>query len=81
MRIFAKFWEAIGNFWHAHEIVGFDNIPEKGPALLIFYHATVFPVDIYYVYSKIFLQKNRMMKTVVDSFLYKVPGNIIDTLN
>lgn len=56
-----------------HEIVGFENIPETGPALLIYYHGA-FPIDFYYVYSKTSLYKNRRFKIVADNFLFKVPG-------
>ena len=78
-KILATFWETIGNVWHGHEIIGFNNIPDKGPALLIYYHATVFPVDFFFVYSKTFLYKKRLMKTVADRFLFKIPGNVLKT--
>lgn len=56
-----------------HEIVGFENIPDKGPGLLIYYHAA-FPIDFYYVHSKTTLYKNRRFRIVADHFLFKVPG-------
>jgi len=66
-------WETIGDIWHGYEIVGFENIPEKGRALLIYYHAAM-PLDFYYLYSKTLLYKNRRMKIIADRFLFKVPG-------
>lgn len=66
-------WETIGDIWHGHEIVGLENIPDSGKALLIYYHAAM-PLDFYYVYSKILLYKNRKMKIIADKFLFKVPG-------
>lgn len=50
-----------------------ENIPDTGPALLIFYHAAM-PIDLYYLHSKVALYKNRRMKVVADRFLFKVPG-------
>jgi hypothetical protein len=69
----AVFWETQGAIWHSHEIIGDENIPDKGPALLIYYHAAM-PFDFYYVHSKVNLYKNRRMKIVADNFLFKVPG-------
>jgi hypothetical protein len=69
----AVFWETQGAIWHGHEIVGFENIPEKGAGLLIYYHAA-FPIDFYYLHSKTTLYKNRRFKIVADKFLFKVPG-------
>lgn len=66
-------WETIGDIWHGHEIVGFENIPEEGSGLLIYYHAAM-PLDFYYLYSKTLLYKNRKMKIIADKFLFKVPG-------
>ncbi|CAF0741829.1 unnamed protein product [Brachionus calyciflorus] len=69
----AVFWETTGAIWHGHEIVGLENIPDTGPALLIYYHAAM-PIDYYYVHCKVMLYKNRRMKVVADRFLFKVPG-------
>ena len=62
-----------GSLWHGHEIIGLENLPDEGPALLIYYHAAM-PIDFYYVHSKTVLYKNRRMKIVADRFLFKVPG-------
>ena len=69
----AVFWETHGTIWHGHEIVGFENIPDTGPALLIFYHAAM-PFDFYYVHAKIILYKKREVKIVADKVLFKIPG-------
>ena len=69
----AIFWETQGALWHGHELVGIENIPDSGPALLIYYHAAM-PIDFYYVHSKTLLYKNRKMKIIADRFLFKVPG-------
>ena len=53
-----------------------ENLPETGPALLIYYHAAM-PIDFYFFHSKVALYKNRRMKIVADRFLFKVPGKAI----
>ena len=69
----AVFWEWHGAIFHSHEIVGLSHLPERGGALLIYYHAAM-PIDYFYVYSKTMLYRNRRMKVVADKFLFKVPG-------
>ena len=62
-----------GCFLILHEIIGLENLPDSGPALLIYYHGAM-PIDFYYVYSKTLLYKNRKMKIIADKFLFKIPG-------
>eukprot|EP00096_Caligus_rogercresseyi_P005069 TRINITY_DN19905_c0_g1_i1.p1 TRINITY_DN19905_c0_g1~~TRINITY_DN19905_c0_g1_i1.p1 ORF type:complete len:227 (+),score=57.33 TRINITY_DN19905_c0_g1_i1:22-681(+) len=50
-----------------------ENIPDKGPALIIYYHGAL-PVDYYYLVAKISLVKNRVLHCVVDSILFRIPG-------
>lgn len=52
---------------------GLENIPDVESALIIYYHGAV-PVDVYYFLSKVMLFKNRMVHTVADRFLFKIPG-------
>ena len=59
----------------AHEVVGMENIPNKGPALLCMYHGTL-PVDVYYLLAKLQLYKKRRLKIIVDHFLFKMPGSL-----
>ena len=61
-------WLVVG-----YEVVGFDNIPNDGPALLVYYHGAV-PIDYYYMLAKIILNKKRLVRTIGDEFLQKVPG-------
>lgn len=56
-----------------HEIVGFDRVPTKGPALIIYYHGTL-PIDVYYLISKCILYKNRTINCVSDNFVFNIPG-------
>jgi hypothetical protein len=50
-----------------------DRIPDNSSALIIYYHGAL-PVDLYYFLSKVFLVKNRLMHTVADNFLFRIPG-------
>jgi hypothetical protein len=69
------FWECLGALWHGHELIGIENFPESGPALLIIYHPAM-PVDLFYVDAKVFLYKNRKIRYVGDQFVNKVPGKL-----
>ena len=60
-----------------YEIIGFDKIPESGPALLIYYHGAI-PADVYYLVAKTLLHKNRQIRAVGDRFLFKIPGKIFN---
>ena len=73
-------WELLGEIVHGHEIVGFENLPETGPALLIYYHAAM-PIDFCYVHAKTTLYKNRKIKIVADRFLFKTPGMVMRVTN
>lgn len=67
------FLNLMGKYWHAHEMIGLENIPSKGPALLCMYHGTI-PLDVYYLLAKLLLYKKRRLKIIVDHFLFKLPG-------
>lgn len=59
--------------YSGYEVCGMENVPDDSPALIIYYHGAV-PVDVYYFLSKVMLFKNRMVHTVADRFLFKIPG-------
>lgn len=63
----------LAKYWHAHDVVGLENVPSKGPALLCLYHGTL-PIDVYYLLAVCQLQKRRKLRIVVDHFLFKLPG-------
>ena len=50
-----------------------ENLPETGPALIIYYHGAI-PIDMYYFTARIYLKRQRLIYTVGDRFLNKVPG-------
>ena len=73
VKILSKFWILYSSFWHGHEIIGFDNIPEDGPALIIMFHAPI-PIDVLYLGAHILLKKKRMMKCVAERAVFNKFG-------
>ncbi|CAF0884926.1 unnamed protein product [Adineta ricciae] len=73
IKTLAVFWELQATIWHGYEVEGLENIPSEGPALIVFYHATL-PLDFYYVFAKIWLYRNRRVRVVADKFVFKIPG-------
>ncbi|XP_064625339.1 DGAT1/2-independent enzyme synthesizing storage lipids-like [Lineus longissimus] len=69
----AAIWDGHGRVWHGYEVDGFDNIPNEGPVLIIYYHGTI-PIDVYYLMARLILHKNRQLQCVGDRFLFKIPG-------
>lgn len=69
----AAVWDAHGWIWHGYEISGVENIPEDSPVLFVYYHGAI-PIDMYYFISRLYLLKNRLIHTVADKFLFKIPG-------
>lgn len=72
-RAIAVMWDAHGWVWHGYEVEGFENIPDEGPALIIYYHGAL-PLDYYYLLSKCILFKKRLIQAVGDRFLFSIPG-------
>lgn len=82
-------WDAHGWIWHGklifnlffvdydfvagYEVEGLENIPKDEPALLIYYHGAI-PIDIYYFLAKVYMHHNRVVHTVGDNFLFRLPG-------
>ena len=56
-----------------YEVNGLENIPVDGPALIYYYHGAL-PIDYYFLVAKIVLLKQRSINSVVDRFLFKIPG-------
>lgn len=56
-----------------YEIHGMEKIPDKGPALIVYYHGAI-PIDYYYFLANVIIQKGRPCHSVADHFLFKVPG-------
>lgn len=82
-------WDAHGYIWHGnyryfsvlqtlslligYEVKGIENIPENDQALIVYYHGAI-PIDLYYFITKVYLYRNRLIHTVADYFLFKIPG-------
>lgn len=66
-------WETHAWIWHGYEVKGLENIPDTGPALIVYYHGAI-PLDYYYLTAKCLLYKNRLTYSVGDRFLFKIPG-------
>lgn len=69
----ALLWECHGWIWHGYEVVGLENLPKNGPALVVYYHGPI-PVDYYYLSSRYYIHNNRLMWTIAAAFLFRIPG-------
>ncbi|XP_071117548.1 DGAT1/2-independent enzyme synthesizing storage lipids-like isoform X1 [Haliotis cracherodii] len=69
----AALWDGQGRIWHGYEVVGLHEIPDSGPALVIYYHGVI-PIDVYYIMAKVILEKGRQIRAVGDRFLFHIPG-------
>ncbi|XP_022658624.1 transmembrane protein 68-like isoform X2 [Varroa jacobsoni] len=69
----ALLWWGHARIYHGYEMLGLENIPSTGPALLIYYHGAI-PIDYYYLLSGVYLYKQRLIWGIGDRFLQKLPG-------
>lgn len=69
----AALWDAHSWIYHGYEVVGMENIPIEGPALIVYYHGAI-PIDMYYLVARVCLERDRLVHTVGDRFLFKLPG-------
>ncbi|XP_054840518.1 transmembrane protein 68-like [Eublepharis macularius] len=78
--VLAYLWDSFGKIWHGYELHGLENIPD-GPALVIYYHAAL-PIDYIFFITRLFLQRKIICHTVVDRFVFKLPGykRLLETL-
>lgn len=72
-KVVAVVWDAHAWIYHGYEITGLEHIPDTGSTLFVFYHGAI-PIDLYYFISRVFLVKNRLIYSVGDRFLNKIPG-------
>lgn len=66
-------WDAHSWIYHGYEVTGMEHIPKDGPALIIYYHGTI-PIDMYYLIARVYLERDRLIHSVGDRFLFKTPG-------
>jgi 1-acyl-sn-glycerol-3-phosphate acyltransferase len=70
-------WDAHATIYHGYEICGLEHLPKDSNGLVIYYHGAI-PIDMYYFVAKVYLKYDRLIYTVGDRFLFKLPGwNII----
>ena len=70
--ILANFWAKYTSLVHDHRVFGMENIPSSSGALLVWYHGPV-PVDYMGLVSRLYLRDGRLVHTVVDRFLTRLP--------
>jgi 1-acyl-sn-glycerol-3-phosphate acyltransferase len=73
IKFIAAVWDAHSTIYHGYEIQGLEYLPRNGPALIIYYHGAI-PIDMYYFVARIYLKYDRLIYTVGDRFLSKLPG-------
>ncbi|XP_063701070.1 DGAT1/2-independent enzyme synthesizing storage lipids [Culicoides brevitarsis] len=71
--LIALIWDGHAWLWHGYDVVGLENLPTNGPALIIYYHGAI-PIDMYYFVARVYLKRDRLIYTVGDRFLFKLPG-------
>lgn len=70
----SEMWEIYGKVMYGYSVKGLDRIPRDKPAVIIYYHGALFPVDIIFLKSKVFLERGIQVKPVSDRFLINFPG-------
>jgi 1-acyl-sn-glycerol-3-phosphate acyltransferase len=71
--VVADCFDWYGRIVHGHTVIGMENIPRQGPALIAYYHG-ISPVDFFFAHSRIYKRTGRYMKIVAERFLFKIPG-------
>ncbi len=68
--------EALGEFgriYNEYSIVGADQIPRSGPALIVLNRGVV-PLDAWYFFLEHYRRNGRMIRVVCEDFVFSVPG-------
>lgn len=58
--------------YHRHEVVGMENIPDQGSALMVVNHSLA-TYDIGLLNAAVYEEKNRYMRSLADHLFYRVP--------
>lgn len=69
----AAVWDAHAWIYHGYEVTGMEHLPKEGAALIVYYHGAI-PIDMYYFVARVCLERDRLIHTVADRFLFKCPG-------
>ena len=62
-----------GQLWHRYSVKGFHKIPRKSGAVIVYYHGSI-PIDYMLLNSKVMLELNRPLLSVVDRYMILFPG-------
>lgn len=54
----AAIWDAHAVIYHGYEVVGMENLPKDGAALIVYYHGAI-PIDMYYLVAKVCIEQDR----------------------
>ena len=78
LRPSAKFFRKVspllkfGERYFSYEVQGWENIPKKGPALLVMNHG-VLPFHAFLLTRQVYLKIGRLPRTLAAEFLFQVP--------
>ena len=66
-------WSLQAEKFYGHRIRGFDKIPDKGGAVICYYHGPI-PVDYLLLVCHTLLRKGRIIRSIVDRVMIRMPG-------
>lgn len=78
---FANLLSQFGRTYNNFEMHGTEKLPERGPALIVFYHGLV-PLDAWYFGMEYYIKGGRMIRALVDNWVFKTPilSNIVEMI-
>lgn len=67
--------------YHRHRVVGLDNLPKRGGALLVANHSLA-TYDMALLIHAIYMETGRIVRPLIDKLFYKIPflGSLMDAL-
>ncbi|CAO1425489.1 unnamed protein product [Diamesa hyperborea] len=74
IKFISAVWDSHATLYHGYEICGLEHMPKEGEAAIIVYYHGSIPIDMYYFVARIYLTYNRLIYTIGDRFLFKLPG-------
>nr|XP_039257578.1 transmembrane protein 68-like [Styela clava] len=72
-KMIAAMWSGHGWIWHGYEVKGLENLPNRGAAMIVYFHGAL-PIDLYYLNATVYIEKNRTLCGIMDNFAFKIPG-------
>jgi len=70
--IVSKMWRFYIYVWHGQTFLGLENIPRTGRAIIVWYHGPM-PVDYIGLIAEVLGRDGRLINSVVDRSLHRVP--------